>query len=160
MRSSRKKRRKSARGSTVQAMVSVTAVSVQFSSPNGVRRSWSRPGIFITMSTFSGLGSGFCSTNQRREISIGDVRQQVNRSAGRSGFIGSTSSAPHAARWIESRSGNCGSPVASIVIPSGLGIGGGSRPSANAALISSSARASARRRKFATMWPAALVSHT
>ena len=160
MRSSRKKRRNSARGSTVHAMVSVTAVRIQFSSPSGVRRSCRRPGMFITMSTFSRLGSGFCSTNQRSEISIGDVRQQVNRSAGRSGFIGSTSSAPHAARWIDSRSEKCCSPEASTVMPSAFGIGGGSRPSASAILISSSAHISDMRRKWFTMCPEALVSHT
>ena len=31
---------------------------------------------------------------------MGVVRQQVKRSAGRSGFIGSISFAPHAANWI------------------------------------------------------------
>lgn len=40
----------SPRGSTFQAMVSVMAVKIQFSSPRGVLRSFSRPGILDKMS--------------------------------------------------------------------------------------------------------------
>jgi hypothetical protein len=44
------------------------------------------------------LLSGSCKTKCRREVSIGDVKQQVNRSAGKSGDIGKTCEAVQAAR--------------------------------------------------------------
>eukprot|EP00160_Parvularia_atlantis_P017828 Unigene6302_Nuclearia_a/m.19404 Unigene6302_Nuclearia_a/g.19404 ORF Unigene6302_Nuclearia_a/g.19404 Unigene6302_Nuclearia_a/m.19404 type:complete len:323 (+) Unigene6302_Nuclearia_a:2111-3079(+) len=94
------------RGSTFHAIVSVIAVKIQLSSPRGVRRSLSRPGILSTTSSERLLRIELCSTNQRRAISIGVVRHDVNRSAGRSGFIGRISLAPHAASWIESRTGS------------------------------------------------------
>ncbi len=40
-------------GKTFQAIVSVTAVNIQFSSPSGVRRSFSLPGILIKSNDFS-----------------------------------------------------------------------------------------------------------
>lgn len=95
------------------AIVSVTAVKIQLSSPRGVLLSLRSPGIRITMSTvILALGSsllveifrfsGSCKTKCRREVSIGDVKQQVNRSAGKSGDIGKTCEAVQAARWMAS----------------------------------------------------------
>ena len=40
------------------------------------------------------------NTNHLRDALIGEVRQDVNRSAGSSGFIGSISFLPQAANWI------------------------------------------------------------
>lgn len=40
-------------------------------------------------------------TNHLRAILIGVVRQEVKRSAGSSGFMGSNSDTPHAASWIQ-----------------------------------------------------------
>lgn len=42
-----------------------------------------------------------CVYYQRRAILIGVVKQEVNRSAGRSGFMGRSSLASHAASWIQ-----------------------------------------------------------
>lgn len=89
---------KISRGNDNHAMVSVTAVKIQLSSPNGVRLSFKSPGIRITICTvILDLGSravstfrfnGSCSTKYRKAISIGEVKQQVKTSAGRSGVIG------------------------------------------------------------------------
>lgn len=98
-RSWRKSRLKRSRGKDDQAMVSVTAVKIQLSSPSGVRRSLRSPGIRMTISIVtrdrgsSGevlifLRRGSWSTKWRSDVSIGDVRQHVKRSAGRSGDIG------------------------------------------------------------------------
>lgn len=40
-------------------------------------------------------------THQRRAILMGVVRQEVKRSAGRSGIMGSSSLASHAASWMQ-----------------------------------------------------------
>jgi hypothetical protein len=98
-RSCRNNRLKMSLGKDDHAIVSVTAVKIQLSSPSGVRRSFRSPGIRMTMSTVTlDLGSlllvemfrrsGSWSTKWRRDVSMGEVRQQVNRSAGRSGDIG------------------------------------------------------------------------
>ena len=90
-------------------MVSVTAVKIQFSSPSGVLLSFKSPGMRMTMSTvILDLGSfelveilrfnGSCKTKCRNDVSIGEVRQQVKRSAGKSGDIGNTWLAVQAAR--------------------------------------------------------------
>jgi len=111
--SCRKSLLKISRGNEDHAIVSVTAVKIQLSSPSGVRRSFRSPGMLMTISTVirergSSLLveilrlSGSCSTKWRNDVSIGDVRQQVNKSAGRSGDMGRVSFALHAARCIAS----------------------------------------------------------
>jgi len=96
-------------GKDDQAMVSVTAVKIQLSSPSGVLLSFRSPGIRMTMSTvILDLGSlelveilrfnGSCRTKCRSDVSMGEVKQQVKRSAGRSGDIGKTWLAVQAAR--------------------------------------------------------------
>lgn len=42
-----------------------------------------------------------CKTNHRIATFIGVVKQEVNKSAGRSGFIGNTWLPPQAANWIQ-----------------------------------------------------------
>jgi hypothetical protein len=89
---------KISRGNDNHAIVSVTAVKIQLSSPNGVRLSFKSPGIRMTICTvIFDLGSravstflfkGSCSTKYRKAISIGEVKQQVKTSAGRSGVMG------------------------------------------------------------------------
>lgn len=53
----------------------------------------------ITEHCQEGLFTNF--TNHFRAILIGVVRQEVKRSAGSSGFMGSNSDTPHAASWIQ-----------------------------------------------------------
>lgn len=48
-----------------------------------------------------GLCPGKGATHQRRAILMGVVRQDVNRSAGRSGIMGRSSVASHAASWMQ-----------------------------------------------------------
>lgn len=85
-------------------MVSVTAVNIQLSSPNGVRLSDVRPGSLSTISIVILLvSSGLRITTHRSDISIGVVRHAVKTSAGKSGFIGKVSFGPHAASCIQSR---------------------------------------------------------
>ena len=100
IRSCRKSRLKSSGWScnTHHAMVSVTAVKIQFNSPKGVRRSAALPGNRDTISmVIFVVKSGLRMTTHRSDISIGVVRHAVNTSAGKSGFIGSVSVGPHAA---------------------------------------------------------------
>ena len=78
-------------------MVSVMAVKIQLSSPRGVRLSFSFPGILVIISLVICFRSGLREMNQRRPAMMGVVRQQVNKSAGRSGCIGSNSLGPQAA---------------------------------------------------------------
>mmetsp|Transcript_26521 Transcript_26521/g.71716 ORF Transcript_26521/g.71716 Transcript_26521/m.71716 type:complete len:277 (-) Transcript_26521:801-1631(-) len=97
-------------GSTFQAMVSVMAVKIQFSSPSGVLRSVCRPGIWSMRSlVMPSWRSSEREQNHRRATLMGVVRQAVNTSAGSSGFCGSTSCAPQAASTMISRMGSLGS---------------------------------------------------
>lgn len=48
-----------------------------------------------------GMETWTTDTYQRRAILMGVVRQEVNRSAGRSGIMGSSSCASHAASWMQ-----------------------------------------------------------
>ena len=96
---------KVSRGRVFQAIVSVIAVKIQFSSPSMVLRSPNWPGIF---SSWSRVTSGarwwprsFLITNHLSAILMGVVRQVVNRSAGRSGVIGSSWSLLQAASWMQ-----------------------------------------------------------
>ena len=85
----------------VQAIVSVMAVKIQFSSPLGVLRSLSLPGMF---SARSGLTSprewGFCKINHLKKIGRGVVRHAVNISAGYRGLSGRISFELQAARTM------------------------------------------------------------
>ena len=92
-------------GKVFQAMVSVMAVKIQLSSPNMVLRSGNWPGIFSSISTviFGASLLWFCMTNHLRAILMGVVRQAVKRSAGSSGFMGSSWVAEQAASWMQFR---------------------------------------------------------
>lgn len=66
-------------------MVSVIAVKIQFSSPSIVFLSVKSPGIFsINLAGYLSFVRVFM-VYQRRDVCIGVVRQQVNKSAGNSG---------------------------------------------------------------------------
>mmetsp|Transcript_42962 Transcript_42962/g.108450 ORF Transcript_42962/g.108450 Transcript_42962/m.108450 type:complete len:351 (-) Transcript_42962:1043-2095(-) len=95
-RSCRKSFWKTCGGSVFQAIVSVMAVKIQFSSPSGVRRSLSRPGMLSIRSRLSPL-CGEVLTNQRSAIFTGVVRQAVKVSAGSCALVGSSSPALQAA---------------------------------------------------------------
>ncbi len=69
-------------------MVSVMDVKIQLSSPSGVRRSVSVPGIASSWWAVSGGSSGECREKCRSAMVMGVVRQQVNRSAGSDGCSG------------------------------------------------------------------------
>ena len=113
-RSWRNNRWKISFGREFQAMVSVTAVKIQFSSPSMDLRSVTVPGI---LSIISWLMFGlrrlmfFWRTYQRKAILIGVVRQEVKRSAGSSWFIGRSSvslQAPRRISWIGEEVGRRG----------------------------------------------------
>ena len=102
-RSWRKRRWKRPRGSVFHAIVSVMAVKIQFSSPSGVLRSFSRPG------TLSPKCAGtppmliwFWLMKRRSAMRIGVVRQHVKMSAGCCGLIGSSSFGPQDASTMDS----------------------------------------------------------
>lgn len=63
-----------------QAIVSVIAVNIQFSSPIGVLLSFSLPGILSSISDVIVFSSGFMLMNHLRPIEIGVVRQLVKTS--------------------------------------------------------------------------------
>lgn len=100
--------------------MSVIVVNIQLSSPIGVRRASKVPGSKSTsaraefVSNFlrlKALHKLLCiphSNNHRNAIRKGVVRQAVNKSAGKSGFIGSSSPAEHAARTMKSRINSLG----------------------------------------------------
>eukprot|EP00834_Sanchytrium_tribonematis_P004956 NODE_271_length_11194_cov_0.541595.p10 type:complete len:125 gc:universal NODE_271_length_11194_cov_0.541595:8801-8427(-) len=84
---------KSSRGNNPQAMVSTTAVKIQFNSPKGVFLSFNFPGKSMSLSiSISGNLSLFSKTQHRKAIIIGVVRQLVKKSAGTSGCNGTLSS--------------------------------------------------------------------
>ena len=97
---------KSSLSSTFQAMVSVIAMNIQLSSPIMVYLSDVLPG---TLSSRSMVRPGiswhrfFCVMYQWSAVLIGVDKHAVNKSIGRSGWAGSSSLRPHAAKWIESR---------------------------------------------------------
>ena len=62
------------------AMVSVTAVKIQLSSPRGVRRELRWPGILSIISIVIPVRI-VCVQNQRKAILMGVVRHDVNMSA-------------------------------------------------------------------------------
>ena len=66
-------------------------------------RSSDLPGIFSNMSSLT-LGANlpwFCMTNHLSAILMGVVKHEVNKSAGSSGFIGSSWVAEQAASWMQ-----------------------------------------------------------
>mmetsp|Transcript_70578 Transcript_70578/g.188371 ORF Transcript_70578/g.188371 Transcript_70578/m.188371 type:complete len:281 (-) Transcript_70578:405-1247(-) len=107
-RSWRKRRLKRSGGSRFQAMVSVTAVKIQLSSPSTVLRSLSLPGTWSASSGSIRVSGAPFWHSQRRAILCGVVRQAVKTSAGSDGFCGSVSPALHAARRMWSSSRCCG----------------------------------------------------
>jgi hypothetical protein len=110
-----------AEGSVFHAMVSVMAVKIQLSSPSGVLRSWSLPGIWSTKSgSRSPMDRRFCVMNHRSATRMGVVRQAVKMSAGNLGSIGSSSLPPHGASTMHSR---CAALVGPPPAPSAPGSG-------------------------------------
>lgn len=105
-------------GKQLQAIVSVIAVNIQFSSPNKVRRSDNTPGISSIMLGEKWFLVPVLSIWQSREVWkinentengqflkdnawIGVVRQHVNRSAGKSALdIGNCSPTAQAPSWM------------------------------------------------------------
>ena len=77
----------------------------QLSSPSIVRRSPNCPGILSSISiVIRGANfPWFCITNHLSAILMGVVKQEVNKSAGNSGFIGNNWVAEQAANWMQLR---------------------------------------------------------
>mmetsp|Transcript_40172 Transcript_40172/g.100494 ORF Transcript_40172/g.100494 Transcript_40172/m.100494 type:complete len:243 (+) Transcript_40172:71-799(+) len=99
-RSCRKRRWNKSGGKRFHAIVSVMAVNIQLSSPKTVLRSLSLPGILSTKSGSMCRRGEDRVQNHRRAILMGVVRHEVNMSAGRSGFCGSSSPALQAAKMM------------------------------------------------------------
>mmetsp|Transcript_16622 Transcript_16622/g.38334 ORF Transcript_16622/g.38334 Transcript_16622/m.38334 type:complete len:286 (+) Transcript_16622:347-1204(+) len=99
-RSWRKSRWKRSGGRRFHAIVSVMAVKIQLSSPSTVLRSLSRPGILSTRSGSMWRRGEDRVQNHLKAILMGVVRQEVNMSAGRSGFWGRSSPVLHAANTM------------------------------------------------------------
>ena len=89
-------------GRELHAMVSVMAVNIQLSSPIGVRRSETRPGMLEASWRLKPDGKGFWRMKNRIAISMGVVRQDVKMSAGSAGFVGRFSLSLQAARCTQS----------------------------------------------------------
>ena len=114
-------------GKRFHAIVSVIAVKIQFSSPMGVLRSLTVPGILQRKERvhvwrhFQHIPPTYWSTESKvdlltkrptffqvihlSDVWMGVVKQEVKRSAGSWGFIGSISSVPQEARmmlWLRS----------------------------------------------------------
>ena len=110
--SSRNKRWNNRAGNTFHAIVSVTAVKIQFNSPSGVFRSPNRPGTPASTVSSSSLPlaeSGCRRTKSLKATDMGVVKQAVNRSAGSLGSEGNVSSAAHGASTMQSSfNGVCG----------------------------------------------------
>ena len=88
-------------GKVVHAIVSVIAVNTQLSSPLGVLRSLSLPGMFSdSPGSIFCIEKGVCRMNHLNAIGRGVVRQDVNTSAGYKGFMGRIWLAWHAASTI------------------------------------------------------------
>ena len=88
-------------------MVSVMAVKIQFSSPIGVLRSETLPGMLWASRKLTLVGRGFCKMKKRTAMVMGSVRQEVKISAGSSGLVGSDSRSLHAAKWMQSLKSTC-----------------------------------------------------
>ena len=95
-----------------QAIVSVIAVKIQFNSPTADFLSIIFPGIKSTeLRSMLPKLSLFSIKKNLRATGRGVVKQLVNKSAGKSGFIGSNSPAAHGARTMQFLTAFMGSEV-------------------------------------------------
>jgi hypothetical protein len=81
-------------GRTLQAIVSVTAVKIQFNSPIGVFLSVNFPGMLSNRSMDNPSNSLLFKKNHLNAVLIGVVKQEVKKSAGKFGFVGNISLDP------------------------------------------------------------------